>query len=365
MWLYIIRRFLLMIPTLFGILVINFVIVQFAPGGPVEQTIARINGQFSDPTARITGGVEMADMGNFDMQADQSNYRATQGLDPELVKEIEKLYGFDQSPYQRFVKMIRQYLTFDLGDSFYRETRVIDLILEKLPVSISLGLWTTLFIYLISIPLGILKAIKDGSGFDIWTSSIIVIGYAIPNFLFAVLLIILFAGGTYLDWFPLRGLVSEDWENLGWLGKITDYFWHITLPVCAMVISGFASLTLLTKNAVLEEIHKQYVLTARAKGQNQKGVLYRHVFKNALLVIVAGFPSTIMHIFFTGSLLIEVIFSLDGLGLLAFESAVNRDYPVIFGSLFLFTIIGLILHLIGDLLYIFIDPRIHFGAQKT
>ena len=242
---------------------------------------------------------------------------------------------------------------------------MIDLILEKLPVSISLGLWTTLFIYLISIPLGILKAIKDGSGFDIWTSSNIVIGYAIPNFLFAVLLIILFAGGTYLDWFPLRGLVSEDWENLGWLGKITDYFWHITLPVCAMVISGFASLTLLTKNAVLEEIHKQYVLTARAKGQNQKGVLYRHVFKNALLVIVAGFPSTIMHIFFTGSLLIEVIFSLDGLGLLAFESAVNRDYPVIFGSLFLFTIIGLILHLIGDLLYIFIDPRIHFGAQKT
>jgi microcin C transport system permease protein len=366
---YIIRRLFLMIPTLFGILVINFIIVQFAPGGPVEQTIARIRGTAVDATARFAGGGGLDTMGqqqtSFESSDVHSKYRGAQGLDPELIKEIEKLYGFDKPPFERFVKMIGQYLTLDFGESFYRDRSVIDLIVDKLPVSISLGLWTTLLIYLISIPLGIAKAVRDGTPFDIWSSSAVVIGYAIPNFLFAILLIILFAGGSYLDWFPLRGIVSDNWSELPWYNQITDYFWHITLPVIAMVISGFASITILTKNSVLEEIHKQYVVTARAKGQSEKGILYRHVFRNAMLVLIAGFPTAIAHIFFTGSILIEVIFSLDGLGLLGFESAVNRDYPVVFGTLFIFTLIGLVLNLIGDILYVVIDPRIDFEARKT
>ena len=364
---YIIRRLLLMIPTLFGILVINFLIVQFAPGGPVEQTIARIRGTAVDATARFGGGglESMSSQGQFDSSDVHSKYRGSQGLDPELIKEIEKLYGFDKPAHERFVKMLGQYITFDLGKSFYKDKTVGELILDKLPVSLSLGLWTTLLIYLISIPLGIKKAIRDGSKFDMWSSAIVVVGYAIPAFIFAVMLIIIFAGGSYLDWFPLRNLVSDNWSEMTWPNKIADYFWHITLPIFAMVIGGFASLTILTKNSILEEINKQYVMTARAKGLTQKAALYKHVFRNAMLVIVAGFPHAIAHIFFTGSVLIEVIFSLDGLGLLGFESALNRDYPVVFGTLFVFTLIGLGLNLLGDILYVVVDPRIDFEARKS
>lgn len=366
---YFIRRLLLMIPTLFGIMVINFAIVQFAPGGPVEQTIARIRGTAIDATARIGGGMGLESAGaqqaQFDTSEIHNKYRGAQGLDPELIKDIEKLYGFDKPPHERFFQMIGQYLTFDFGKSFYRDQKVIDLIIDKLPVSISLGLWTTLLVYLISIPLGIRKATHDGTPFDVWSSAVVIVGYAIPSFIFAVLLIVVFAGGSYLDWFPLRGIVSDNWDELSWSNKILDYFWHITLPIFAMVIGGFASLTILTKNSFLEEINKQYVMTARAKGAREKTVLYGHVFRNAVLVIVAGFPQAISHIFFTGSVLIEVIFSLDGLGLLGFESALSRDYPVVFGTLFIFTLIGLSLNLIGDLLYVFIDPRIDFEARRT
>jgi microcin C transport system permease protein len=301
----------------------------------------------------------------FDSSDIHNKYRGAQGLDPELIKEIEKLYGFDKPPHERFFQMVGQYLTFDFGKSFYRDRSVIDLILDKMPVSISLGLWTTLLVYLISIPLGIGKAVRDGTSFDIWSSAVVIVGYAIPNFIFAVLLIVVFAGGSYFDIFPLRGLISDNWDELNWVDKILDYFWHITLPIIAMVISGFASLTILTKNSVLEEINKHYVMTARAKGATEKGVLYGHVFRNAMLVIVAGFPHAISHIFFTGSVLIEVIFSLDGLGLLGFESALSRDYPVVFGTLFIFTLIGLSLNLLGDMLYVLVDPRIDFEARRT
>ena len=293
-----------------------------------------------------------------------SKYRGAQGLDPELVARIEKMYGFDKPATERFWLMIKNYTQFDFGDSFFRDAKVTDLILEKMPVSISLGLWTTLLVYLISIPLGIRKAIKHGSNFDIWTSSVIIVGYAIPSFLFAIFLIVFFAGGSYFDWFPLRGLTSSNWSELSSLGKVADYFWHLVLPITALVIGGFATLTMLTKNSFLDEIGKQYVMTARAKGLTEKRVLYGHVFRNAMLIIIAGFPAAIVDIFLTGALLIEVIFSLDGLGLLGFEAALNRDYPVFFGTLFIYTLIGLVIKLVSDLTYSLVDPRIDFESRQ-
>lgn len=358
---YILRRLLLMIPTLFGILLINFAIIQAAPGGPVEQMVAKL----TNPTAggasdRMAGGGDLARVG---MQGGPNAYRGNQGIDPDLLEDIKKQYGFDKPPLERFWLMVKNYARFDFGDSFFRDRAVIDLILDKLPVSISLGLWTTLLIYLVSIPLGIKKATQDGTPFDIWSSAVIVVGQAIPSFLFAILLLILFAGGGYFQWFPLRGLTSDNWETLSWPMKIVDYFWHIALPVLSMVIGGFASLTLLTKNSFIEEISKQYVLTARAKGLPQRRVLYRHVFRNAMLIVVAGLPAALIGILFTGSLIIEVIFSLDGLGLLGFEAALSRDYPVMFGTLFMFTLIGLVLKLLGDITYMLVDPRIDFERR--
>ncbi len=354
---YILRRLLLIIPTLLGIIVINFVIIQAAPGGPVEQAIARIEG-FKGATSRIGGGASEAASGSA------SSYRGAQGLDPELVKEIEHMYGFDKSAPERLWIMIKNYAHLDFGNSFFRDAKVIDLIAEKLPVSISLGLWSTLIMYLVSIPLGIAKATRHGSAFDVWTSSAIIIGYAIPAFLFAILLIVVFAGGSYWNWFPLRGLTSDNFAQLSWAGKIGDYFWHLALPITALVIGNFATMTLLTKNSFLDEIGKQYVITAKAKGLSNRRVLYGHVFRNAMLLVIAGFPSAFISIFFTGSLLVEVIFSLDGLGLMSFESAMNRDYPVVFGSLFIFTLIGLLVKLIGDLTYSLVDPRIDFDSRK-
>ena len=363
---YIIKRLFLIIPTLFGILAVNFIIIQAAPGGPVEKAIAQIKGTEVSVTERFTssGGEQLSNkqaQKNFNTQ--ESKYRGSQGIDPDLIKELEKQYGFDKPPLQRFFEMLKNYLVFDFGESFYKDKSVISLILEKLPVSISLGLWTTLFVYLISIPMGIKKAVRDGSKFDIYSSSLIIIGYAIPGFLFAIFLIVIFAGGSYLDIFPLRGLVSDNWEELSFFEKIIDYFWHLALPVLAMVIGGFASLTMLTKNSFLDEINKQYVLTARAKGVSEQKVLYGHVFRNAMLIVISGFPAAFINILFTSSLLIEVIFSLDGLGLLGFEAALGRDYPVVFGSLYIFTLIGLLLRLISDLTYVLIDPRIDFESR--
>jgi microcin C transport system permease protein len=366
---YIIRRLALIIPTLFGIMVLNFFIIQLAPGGPVEQMIAQISGTAVDATARIGG----ADRGETSSQSNQSatssggvsKYRGAQGLDPEFIKEIEKLYGFDKPVAERFWMMMKNYVQFDFGDSYFRDRAVVDLVLDKMPVSISLGLWTTILVYLISIPLGVAKAVRDGSRFDVATSAVVIIGNAIPGFLFAVLLIVLFAGGSYWDVFPLRGLTSENWDSLSAFDKVLDYFWHITLPVLAMVIGGFATLTMLTKNSFIEEINKQYVLTARAKGLSEYQVLYGHIFRNAMLIVIAGFPSAFLGILFTGSLLIEVIFSLDGLGLLGFEAALARDYPVVFGTLFFFTLLGLIMSLIGDLMYVIIDPRIDFEGRDV
>jgi microcin C transport system permease protein len=358
---YIVRRLLLIIPTLLGILLINFIIVQAAPGGPVEQMIAKLEGfdaASGGATARVSGG-------GGEVAAAGSNYRGGQGLDPELVAEIEKMYGFDKSAPERFWLMISSYAQLDFGESFFRDATVIELILEKMPVSISLGLWGTLITYLISIPLGIAKATRHGSAFDVWTSSAIIVGYAIPAFLFAILLIVLFAGGSYWDWFPLRGLTSGNFDELSLGGKILDYFWHLALPVTALVIGNFATLTLLTKNSFLDEIGKQYVTTARAKGLTDRRVLYGHVFRNAMLIVVAGFPSAVLGIFFAGSMLIEVIFSLDGLGLLGFESIVNRDYPVVFGTLFIFSLFGLVAKLISDLMYTLIDPRIDFESREN
>ena len=356
---YIARRLLLIIPTLLGILLINFLIIQAAPGGPVEQTIARLEGfdaAAGGATGRIAGGGAEAASG--------SNYRGAQGLDPELVAEIERMYGFDKPAHERFWLMLTNYARFDFGESFFRDAKVTDLILEKMPVSISLGLWSTLIMYLVSIPLGIAKATRHGSAFDVWTSSAIIVGYAIPAFLFAILLIVVFAGGSYFNWFPLRGLTSSNFDELSLLGKVVDYFWHLALPVTALVIGNFATLTLLTKNSFLDEIGKQYVVTAKAKGLSPNRVLYGHVFRNAMLIIIAGFPAAFIGMFFTGSLLIEVIFSLDGLGLLSFESALNRDYPVVFGTLFLFTLLGLLVKLIGDLTYTLVDPRIDFESRE-
>lgn len=363
---YIIRRILMMIPTLLGIMVLNFAIVQAAPGGPVERMVAQLTSiTNADATARFSGtGGDMA--GKADVSTSiNSVYRGGRGLDPEIVAQITKMYGFDKPPLERFFQMMGNYLRFDFGESFYRSERVVKLVLDTLPVTISLGLWTTLLVYIVSIPLGIRKAVKDGSAFDLWTSWVIIIGYAVPSFLFAILLIILFAGGSYVQWFPMKGLSSDNWDELSLVGKVADYFWHITLPVAAMVISGFASLTLLTKNCFLDEIHKQYVLTARAKGLTERQVLYGHVFRNAMLIVIAGFPSALLRILFTSALLIEIIFSLNGLGLLGYEAVVNRDYPVMFGTLYIFTLIGLIFNLLGDITYMLVDPRIDFDRRDA
>ncbi|MBV0932183.1 microcin C ABC transporter permease YejB [Marinobacterium weihaiense] len=358
---YIVRRLLLIIPTLFGILLLNFVLVQFAPGGPVEKTLAQLEGLEVTAANRIGSG-QQSDVA---AGSSDSGYRGAQGLDPSLVAEIEQLYGFDKPAHERFYQMLVNYLQFDFGKSFYSDKTVIELIVEKLPVSISLGLWTTLIAYLISVPLGIRKAVRDGTPFDVWSSSAIIVGYAIPNFLFAILLIVIFAGGTWLEWFPLRGLTSPNFDELTWWQQIGDYFWHITLPVLASVISSFATLTMLTKNSFLDEINKQYVLTARAKGLSENAVLYRHVFRNAMLLIIAGMPAALIGIFFTGSMLIEVIFSLDGLGLLGYEAVINRDYPVIFGTLYIFTLVGLLMKLISDVTYTLVDPRIDFSSREV
>ena len=365
---YILRRLLLIIPTLFGIMVVNFIIVQAAPGGPVERMIAEIKGTAADATARISGagGMETQDRGRAQgTLGSVSKYRGARGLDPDLIKELERLYGFDKPAPERFFHMMKNYLRFDFGDSYFRDRSVLDLVLEKMPVSISLGIWTTLLVYLISIPLGVAKAVRDGSRFDVWTSAIVIVGYAIPSFLFAILLVVVFAGGSYLDWFPLRGLTSPGWEDMSWPQRIADYFWHITLPVLALVIGSFAGLTMLTKNSFLDQINLQYVTTARAKGLSETRVLYGHVFRNAMLIVIAGFPSAFIGILFTGALLIEIIFSLDGLGLLGFEAVINRDYPVVFGTLFFFTLLGLVMQLIGDIMYHVIDPRIDFEAREV
>jgi microcin C transport system permease protein len=352
---------------LLGIMLINFAIIQFAPGGPVEQMIAQVTGTGVDATQRISGGGgEMVQSRPTPAGGDAgvtSKYRGAQGLDPEFIKHLEKMFGFDKPPHERFIQMMRNFLLFDFGESFFRDRPVVDLVIEKMPVSISLGIWTTLITYLVSIPLGVAKAVRDGSRFDVWSSALIIVGYAIPGFLFAILLIVLFAGGSYFDWFPLRGLTSENWSSLPWPQKILDYFWHIALPVTAMVVGGFASLTMLTKNSFLDQINQQYVLTARAKGLSERRVLYGHVFRNAMLLVIAGFPSAFIGILFTGALLIETIFSLDGLGLLGYEAAIGRDYPVMFGTLYFFTLLGLVMGLIGDLMYTVVDPRIDFERR--
>ncbi|MHA1540209.1 MAG: microcin C ABC transporter permease YejB [Alphaproteobacteria bacterium] len=361
---YLTKRLFLIFPTLLGIMLINFAIVQAAPGGPVEQMVAQISGNAVSATARISN-TDTAEVSSTSSTETASHYKGREGLDPALIKKIEKMYGFDKPAHVRFFDMLKNYLQFDFGESFFKGKRVVQLIKEKIPVSISLGIWTTLLIYLISIPLGIKKATRDGSKFDLWTSTVIIIGYAIPGFLFAILLIVLFAGGQFFDLFPLKGLVSNNWHELSLPMKVIDYLWHMILPVTAMVIGGFAGLTMLTKNLFIEELGKQYVLTARAKGVSEKRVLYGHVFRNAMLIVVAGFPSAFIGIFFTGSVLIEVIFSLDGLGLLGFEAAMNRDYPIVFASLYIFTLLGLLMNIIGDLMYTFIDPRIDFEAQQS
>jgi len=371
---YIARRLLLILPTLFGIMIINFAIIQAAPGGPVELMIARVKGTAVEATARVGGGVGGEALSGGGAQPAQgsgqgaeatSKYRGARGLDPEFIRQLERQYGFDKPAHERFFQMIRNYLMFDFGTSFFRDRRVIDLVIEKMPVSVTLGVWSALLIYLISIPLGVVKAVRDGSAFDVWTSGVVVTGYAIPGFLFAVLLVVLFAGGSYFSWFPLRGLVSDNWDQLSWQGRIVDYFWHITLPVLALVVGGFAGLTMLTKNSFIEEINKQYVVTARAKGLSRRRVLYGHVFRNAMLIVIAGFPAAFIGILFTGALLIEVIFSLDGLGLLGFEAAINRDYPIMFGALYIYTLVGLLLNLISDLTYVVIDPRIDFASREA
>lgn len=353
---YLLRRLLLIVPTLFAILLVNFFIVQAAPGGPVEQAIARLQGIGSPST---TGGAPA------ESHSGSTVSRASRGLDPKLIKDIEHQYGFDKPLHERLWLMLKNYAQLDFGNSFFRGAKVTDLILQKMPVSISLGLWATLITYLISIPLGIRKAVKHGSHFDIWSSTAIIIGYAMPAFLFAMLLVVVFAGGTSMNWFPVRGLVSENFQQLSTLGKIADYFWHLVLPVASLVIGGFATLTILTKNSFLNEITRQYVVTARAKGVSERRVLYGHVFRNAMLLVVAGIPQAFISVFFAGSLLIEVIFSLDGLGRMSYEAAVSRDYPVVFGSLFIFTLFGLLIKLVGDICYTLVDPRIDFSARNA
>ncbi|MBT4139243.1 MAG: microcin C ABC transporter permease YejB [Candidatus Latescibacteria bacterium] len=366
---YILRRILLMFPTLLGVMLINFVIIQFVPGGPVEQMIATLQGTDGSATGRIGGGggeiSSSSSTRGSSSGGNSSTYRGAQGLDPALIAELEKAYGFDKPAHERFLKMVWDYARFDFGESFFRDQTVFDIVLSKMPVSISLGLWTTLLVYMISIPLGIAKAVRDGSKLDVWTSGVIVIGNAVPGFMFAIILIVLFSGGSYFSWFPLRGLTSPDWEQMGLFSQVVDYFWHLVLPVTAMVIGGFAGLTLLTKNSFLDEINKQYVLTARSKGLEERRVLYGHVFRNAMLIVIAGFPSAFVNILFTGSLLVEVIFSLDGLGLLGFESVVNRDYPVMLATLYFFTLLGLVMQLVSDITYMLVDPRIDFESREV
>lgn len=362
---YIARRLLFMIPTLFGIMLVSFVIVQFAPGGPVERIIAQLQG--TDGSSRLGGGSDIGTtavgtVGGGDLGG---RYRGAQGLDPKFIKDLERQFGFDKPAYERFWIMIRNYARFDFGQSYFGHTSVMRLIGEKLPVSISLGLWMTLLSYAISVPLGVAKAVRDGSRFDLWTSAVITIGYALPSFLFAVLLIIVFAGGSFFDLFPLRHLTSDDWAELDPWHKTTDYLWHITLPVIAMTIGSFATATFLTKNSFLDEIRKQYVLTARMKGLSERRVLYGHVFRNAMMIVVAGFPGAFVSAFFTGALLIESIFSLDGLGLLSYDSILNRDYPVVFGTLYIFALLGLLVNLLSDLTYAWIDPRIDFDTRDV
>jgi microcin C transport system permease protein len=367
---YLIRRVLFMVPTLFGIMLVSFVVVQFAPGGPVERVIAQLTGADTGATSRISGSPggdfgARGQPGSATVESVSSKYRGAQGLDPEFIKSLEKQFGFDKPAYERFFLMLWNYARFDFGKSYFRDTTVLQLIKEKLPVSISLGIWLTLLTYLISIPLGIRKAVNDGSPFDVWTSGAIIIGYAIPGFLFAILLIILFAGGSFFNLFPLRGLTSDNWAMLPWYGKILDYFWHLVLPIVSMGLAAFATMTLLTKNSFLDEIRKQYVLTARAKGNSERQVLYGHVFRNAMLIVIAGFPGAFVHAFFSGSLLIETIFSLDGIGLLGFESVLNRDYAVVFATLYILSLVGLVVNLISDLTYTWVDPRIDFETREV
>ena len=354
---YIVRRLLLVVPTLFGIMLVNFVIAQAAPGGPIDKVIAEIRGASGGALQRVAGS------GTSETGGGQT--RGTRGIDPALIKELQHQFGFDKPMGERFLIMMGNYLRFDFGNSFFRNANVIGLIKEKLPVSISLGLWTTLLSYLISVPLGIRKAVRDGSPFDVWTSGVIIVGYAVPSFLIAIALIVVFAGGSYLEWFPLRGLTSNDWSSLDWPHRILDYFWHMTLPVTALVVGSFANLTMLTKNSFLEEINKLYVVTARAKGLSEHRVLYGHVFRNAMLIVIANFPAAFINILFTSALLIEVIFSLDGLGLLGFEAALDRDYPVIFGTLYIYTLIGMAMTLVRDITFTLVDPRIDFATRGT
>jgi microcin C transport system permease protein len=363
---YIARRLLLMIPTIFGIMLVSFAIIQFVPGGPVERAIAQLQGLDEGSTSRFGGGSGQIGAGVAAHAGDiSSRYRGAQGLDPKFIKELEKQYGFDKPAYERFLILVRDYSTFNLGRSYFRDEPVLSLIREKLPVSISLGLWMTFLSYAISIPLGIKKAISDGSRFDIWTSGIVIFGYAIPSFLFAVLLVVLFCGGSFWHVFPFRGLTSDNFAQLSWPGKILDYLWHITLPVASLVLGSFATSTLLTKNSFLDEIKKAYVQTARMKGLSERSVLYGHVFRNAMLIVIAGFPGAFVGAFFTGSLLIEQVFSLDGLGYLSFDSIMNRDYPVVLGNLYVFALIGLIVNLLSDLTYTLIDPRIDFETREV
>ncbi len=368
---YLLKRILLMIPTLFGIMLISFTIIQFAPGGPVERVIAQLTGTDSSATSRIGGGGgDGMSAGGAAQQgggadATSSRYRGAQGLDPEFIKQLEKQFGFDKPAHERFFIMMKSYLTFDFGKSYFRDISVLELIKEKLPVSVSLGVWMMLLTYLISIPLGIRKAVHDGERFDTWTSGLLVIGYAIPGFLIAVLLLILFAGGSFVQWFPSRGLTSDNWANLSLAGKAIDYFWHLALPLIALALGAFTTMAFLTKNSFLDEIRKQYVMTARAKGLAENQVLYGHVFRNAMLLIIAGFPGAFIGAFFSGALLIETIFSLDGLGLLSFESIINRDYPVVFATLFIFSLLGLVVNLVSDFVYTLVDPRIDFESREV
>lgn len=363
---YILRRLLLMIPTIVGIMAISFAVIQFAPGGPVEQVIAELTGQGDSAIDRIAGGGDSFGSAEQDFgDSASSQYRGAQGLDPEFIKKLEAQFGFDKPPLERFVTMMWDYIRFDFGESYFRSVSVLDLIIEKLPVSISLGVWILLLSYIISIPLGIKKAVSDGSRFDVWTSGLIIVAYAVPGFLVGIMLIVVFAGGSFFDWFPLRGLTSDNFAELSLFGKIVDYFWHLTLPLIALSLAAFATTTLLTKNSFIDEIRKQYVTTARAKGLTERQVLYSHVFRNAMLIIIAGFPGAFISAFFTGSLLIESIFTLDGLGRLGFESIIRRDYPVVFATLFIFSLMGLVVGLISDLVYTWVDPRIDFEKRDV
>jgi microcin C transport system permease protein len=370
---YLLKRILLMIPTMFGIMAISFIIIQFAPGGPVERVIAQLTGTGVNATDRFSGGTGDGLSGQSTQNAPgqgsadpaSSKYRGAQGLDPEFIKSLEKQFGFDKPAHERFLLMLKNFITFDFGKSYFRDVSVLELIKEKLPVSVSLGLWMTLLTYFISVPLGIRKAVKDGEKFDTWTSGVLVIGYAVPGFLVAVLLLILFAGSSFFQWFPSRGLTSDNWADLSTWGKIIDYFWHLTLPLIAIALGAFTTMTFLTKNSFLDEIRKQYVITARAKGLSERQVLYGHVFRNAMLLIIAGFPGAFISAFFSGSLLIEQVFSLDGLGLLGFESIINRDYPVVFATLYIFSLLGLVVNLVSDFLYTIVDPRIDFESREV